>query len=191
MTDRARWDALRRPTPEWFARARFGIFVHWGAYSVPAWAEPIGELGTVDDDLEWFTHNPYAEWYLNTIRIEQGQRPFAQGDLPTNVLARLRLHRSARAMANPAEISSMMIPNSAATPASAMNPIRVATDTGWPSAQISASRAGARVSTTATRWSPIITGRPMRRSARARDTTSVRVGIRLMGRSANLKQIET
>lgn len=69
MTDRARWDALRRPTPEWFRNAPFGIFVHWGAYSVPAWAEPTGELGTVEDQ-QWFRHNPYAEWYHNTIRID-------------------------------------------------------------------------------------------------------------------------
>ena len=58
-----------RPVPAWFKEAKFGIFVHWGAYSVPAWAEPIGALGAVDPDI-WFKHNPYAEWYWNTIRIE-------------------------------------------------------------------------------------------------------------------------
>jgi alpha-L-fucosidase len=36
---------------------------------VPAWAEPTGELGTVDG-ARWFRHNPYAEWYANTIRLE-------------------------------------------------------------------------------------------------------------------------
>ena len=55
--------------PDWFRDAKFGIFVHWGAYSVPAWAEPIGELGTIDK-ATWFKHNPYAEWYANTIRID-------------------------------------------------------------------------------------------------------------------------
>ena len=64
------WNQLSRPVPEWFQNAPFGIFIHWGAYSVPAWAEPIGALGTIDDDREWFTHNPYAEWYYNTIRID-------------------------------------------------------------------------------------------------------------------------
>ncbi|MBA8794199.1 alpha-L-fucosidase [Friedmanniella endophytica] len=63
------WSDLTRPLPDWFARARFGIFIHWGAYAVPAWAEPTGALGAVPDD-EWFAHNPYAEWYFNTIRIE-------------------------------------------------------------------------------------------------------------------------
>lgn len=56
-------------TPTWFRDAKLGIFVHWGPYSVPAWAEPIGPLGTFDED-HWFRHNPYSEWYYNTIRID-------------------------------------------------------------------------------------------------------------------------
>lgn len=63
------WTIFSRPVPDWFLDAKFGIFIHWGAYSVPAWAEPIGELGTIDGPT-WFAHNPYAEWYFNTIRIE-------------------------------------------------------------------------------------------------------------------------
>ena len=62
------WASLQRPLPQWFADARFGIFIHWGPYSVPAWAEPTGALGAVPDD-QWFTHNAYAEWYFNTCRI--------------------------------------------------------------------------------------------------------------------------
>ncbi|MGD8166077.1 alpha-L-fucosidase [Herbiconiux sp. P16] len=58
-----------RATPEWYLDAKLGIFVHWGPYSVPAWAEPIGALGTIEKEY-WFRHNPYAEWYYNTIRIE-------------------------------------------------------------------------------------------------------------------------
>jgi alpha-L-fucosidase len=61
--------APRRPLPAWAQDASLGIFVHWGPYSVPAWAEPSGALGAVPDD-EWFAHNAYAEWYANTIRIE-------------------------------------------------------------------------------------------------------------------------
>ena len=38
-TYEADWESLdRRPTPEWFLDAKFGIFIHWGVYSVPAWA---------------------------------------------------------------------------------------------------------------------------------------------------------
>jgi alpha-L-fucosidase len=70
--DRVRPENYRRferELPAWFGDAKFGIFVHWGPYSVPAWAEPIGELGTIEPG-HWFAHNPYAEWYFNTIRIE-------------------------------------------------------------------------------------------------------------------------
>jgi alpha-L-fucosidase len=55
--------------PEWALEASLGIFIHWGPYSVPAWAESSGEWGTVPEET-WFTHSAYAEWYANTIRIE-------------------------------------------------------------------------------------------------------------------------
>jgi alpha-L-fucosidase len=62
-----------RPRPEWFDDEKFGIFIHWGAYSVPAYA-PIGEtdiagLFAKGDLREVFRSQPYAEWYLNSIRI--------------------------------------------------------------------------------------------------------------------------
>src|ERR1019366_5219374 len=46
------WDSLdKRPTPAWFTDAKFGIIIHWGVYSVPAYAPVIpGKLA-------------YAEWY--------------------------------------------------------------------------------------------------------------------------------
>ncbi|OIV35984.1 alpha-L-fucosidase [Mangrovactinospora gilvigrisea] len=43
--------------PYWFQDAKFGIFIHWGVYSVPAWA-PVG--GT------------YAEWYWNSMQSTGG-----------------------------------------------------------------------------------------------------------------------
>ena len=79
------WSRLSRPMPDWYPDAGLGIFIHWGAYSVPAWAEPTGELGAVDD-ATWFRHNPYAEWYLNTIRFEDSpareHHRAAYGDAP-------------------------------------------------------------------------------------------------------------
>ncbi|WP_243224752.1 alpha-L-fucosidase [Microbacterium sp. CIAB417] len=84
MTDKT-WTDLDRDLPDWYARAKFGIFIHWGAYSVPAWAEPIGALGEIEDKT-WFAHNPYAEWYLNTIRIDgspaQQHHRDVHGDAP-------------------------------------------------------------------------------------------------------------
>jgi alpha-L-fucosidase len=65
----ATWDSIDKHTaPQWFQDAKFGIFIHWGLYSVPAWAPPTGELGKIEK-TKWFTNNPYAEWYLNSLRI--------------------------------------------------------------------------------------------------------------------------
>ena len=61
---------FKRPVPQWYVDAKLGFMVSWGAFSVPAWGEPIGELGTISDWKHWFKHNPYPEWYYNTIRIE-------------------------------------------------------------------------------------------------------------------------
>ena len=47
------WESLdTRPLPEWYDDAKFGIFIHWGVYSVPSWS-PVGE---------------YAEWYWERLR---------------------------------------------------------------------------------------------------------------------------
>ena len=63
----------RHEVPVWFHDAKFGIFVHWGLYSVPAYA-PLGrgDINRIlrEDGYEaFFTHIPYAEWYVNSIRI--------------------------------------------------------------------------------------------------------------------------
>jgi alpha-L-fucosidase len=61
--------------PDWYHDAKLGIFVHWGLYSVPAWAPLTGELGKVIAEggwLKWFSNNPYAEWYQNSLAIGQG-----------------------------------------------------------------------------------------------------------------------
>ncbi len=64
------WLSLRTHSiPKWYDDAKFGIFIHWGLYSVPGWATPTGELGAVAED-QWFMNNPYAEWYLNSLRIK-------------------------------------------------------------------------------------------------------------------------
>ena len=74
-----RYQQFVRPVPAWFPSARFGVFVHWGAYSVPAWAIPLGEHGTAHED--WFLRNPYAEWYTNTIRIHGSPAAAHQRDV--------------------------------------------------------------------------------------------------------------
>ena len=61
--------------PKWFKDAKLGIFITWGLYSVPAWA-PI-EYGDINQTLEkglkfHNANNPYAEWYLNSMKFEEG-----------------------------------------------------------------------------------------------------------------------
>ncbi|WP_295958221.1 alpha-L-fucosidase [uncultured Alistipes sp.] len=68
-----RWESVdSRPVPAWFAEARFGIFIHWGLYSVPAWA-------TIDKAIA--THPVYSEWYwwqknTDTSRVGDATRAY-------------------------------------------------------------------------------------------------------------------
>ena len=58
--------------PAWFENAKYGIFIHWGLYSVPGWAPleaNVQELMATKGPAYWLKHNPYAEWYQNTIHI--------------------------------------------------------------------------------------------------------------------------
>ncbi len=58
--------------PTWYQNAKLGIFIHWGIYSVPAYAPKTWELGEIAPDETWFYNNPYAEWYQNSIRLKKG-----------------------------------------------------------------------------------------------------------------------
>lgn len=58
--------------PGWYSDAKLGIFIHWGLYSEPAWAEPgdINNLIREKGHGPHFFHNPYSEWYMNTSRLD-------------------------------------------------------------------------------------------------------------------------
>lgn len=44
------WESLRaHRTPDWYVDAKFGVFIHWGVYSVPAFGN------------EWYARNMYLE----------------------------------------------------------------------------------------------------------------------------------
>ncbi len=54
----ANWGSLdSRPAPEWYLDAKLGIFIHWGVYSVPAFAAP----------------DSYAEWYWRNLVEPAGE----------------------------------------------------------------------------------------------------------------------
>ena len=53
------WESLdKRLIPAWFEDSKFGIFIHWGVYSVPAWGPTGDSIGVYDK---------YAEWYWNKL----------------------------------------------------------------------------------------------------------------------------
>src|SRR5512140_623622 len=59
QTYKPSWESLdKRPVPQWFEDSKFGIFIHWGVYSVPAWGPTGDSIGVYDK---------YAEWYWNKL----------------------------------------------------------------------------------------------------------------------------
>lgn len=62
----------KHQVPRWYHDAKLGIFIHWGLYSVPAYAPPVRELGEIEPDINWYGNNPYAEWYWNSVRVGSG-----------------------------------------------------------------------------------------------------------------------
>ncbi len=53
QTYQPNWESLdKRPVPTWFTDAKFGIFIHWGVYSVPGWS----------------SKGQYAEWYQQGLQ---------------------------------------------------------------------------------------------------------------------------
>ena len=54
--------------PDWYRDAKLGIFVHWGLYSVPAWADVLDRSDVTAETA--YARHQYAEWYANTVRID-------------------------------------------------------------------------------------------------------------------------
>ena len=57
------WESINeRGYPLWFSDAKLGIFIHWGVYSVPAWASLEG----------------YAEWYYRGLTTNDDRKAFQE-----------------------------------------------------------------------------------------------------------------
>jgi len=57
----AEWSSLdKRPIPQWWQEAKFGIFIHWGVYAVPAYA-PVDAANV---------YAKYSEHYDNRLRTK-------------------------------------------------------------------------------------------------------------------------
>ena len=70
-----------RPTPPWFDEAKLGIFIHWNAASIPAFANVIlredlpGDIfsGPGWQQQQFWRLNPYAEMYQNTMLVPDSE----------------------------------------------------------------------------------------------------------------------
>jgi alpha-L-fucosidase len=66
------WDSLQKyEVPDWYKDAKFGIFIHWGVYSVPAFGN------------EWYPRNMYregSEEYKHHIATYGSQEKFGYKD---------------------------------------------------------------------------------------------------------------
>lgn len=66
------WESLARyRVPDWYADSKFGIFIHWGVYSVPAFGS------------EWYSRNMYiqgSEEYKHHIKTYGAHKDFGYKD---------------------------------------------------------------------------------------------------------------
>jgi alpha-L-fucosidase len=81
-------DLNARPLPSWYDAAKFGIFIHWGLWAIPAFAARLGSItDAVKADYDRaMAMIPYTEWYANAIKVsgtpsEQFHRQ-SYGDAP-------------------------------------------------------------------------------------------------------------
>ncbi|WEK42468.1 MAG: alpha-L-fucosidase [Candidatus Sphingomonas colombiensis] len=60
-----------RPVPTWYEDAKFGIFIHWGAFAIPGFAPRLGSIGEIfaKDYDRAVAMAPYTEWYWNAIKV--------------------------------------------------------------------------------------------------------------------------
>ncbi len=59
MSNRCDWESLRHEIPDWYRDLKFGLFFHWGPYSVPACQN------------EWYSRNMYCKGLPQNLHHEQ------------------------------------------------------------------------------------------------------------------------
>src|SRR6267378_5451808 len=75
------WQSLRTYTaPDWYRDAKFGIFIHWGVYSVPAFGDEWYPRNMYREDTEEYKHHlatygpPYKFGYKDFIPMFRAER---------------------------------------------------------------------------------------------------------------------
>lgn len=61
--------------PAWYDDAKFGIFIHWGLFSIPAFAARSGSISDAFRDHYDIAValTPYTEWYWNAIKVPESE----------------------------------------------------------------------------------------------------------------------
>lgn len=63
MSSELNWKPYERQAPKWFRDAKFGLFFHWGPYSVPAF------------ENEWYSRNMYGKGLSQNVHHEKTYGP--------------------------------------------------------------------------------------------------------------------
>lgn len=76
------WESLDdRPVPNWFEDAKFGVFIHWGLYSVPAWG-PTKDVGVYEKYAEWYWYSLMTPSRESHSQFNQIHRDFFGDETP-------------------------------------------------------------------------------------------------------------
>jgi alpha-L-fucosidase len=61
--------------PPWYEDAKFGIFIHWGLFSIPGFASRSGSISDAFRDHydTAVARTPYTEWYWNAIKVGESE----------------------------------------------------------------------------------------------------------------------
>jgi alpha-L-fucosidase len=61
--------------PDWYEDAKFGIFIHWGLFAIPAFATRSGSISDAFRDHydTAVARTPYTEWYWNAIKVPESE----------------------------------------------------------------------------------------------------------------------
>lgn len=61
--------------PAWYEDAKFGIFIHWGLFSIPGFATRDGSISDAFRDHydTAVARTPYTEWYWNAIKVPESE----------------------------------------------------------------------------------------------------------------------
>ena len=61
------------PVADWYEDAKLGIFIHWGLFSIPAFAPRLAHVSDAFTEHYRLSSvmTPYTEWYWNATRVPE------------------------------------------------------------------------------------------------------------------------